>query len=112
MQYTAANLLLSPGVVPDDPDLILSISPETAGWEYISFQARRLAAGASWSFQTGENELALVNLSGRYAVRVQPRRLVGNRRTQGRVPKRRLTHSICRVAPNSPSRPRRAANSP
>jgi 5-deoxy-glucuronate isomerase len=68
MQYTAANLLIRPGSFPDDPDLILSITPESAGWQDISFQARRLTSGASWSFQTGENELALVNLNGRYDV--------------------------------------------
>ncbi|MEE8117396.1 MAG: 5-deoxy-glucuronate isomerase, partial [Gemmatimonadales bacterium] len=60
---------IRPGEFKDDPELILSVTPERAGWEYISFQARRLAAGESWSFATGENELALVNLSGRYAVR-------------------------------------------
>lgn len=67
-QYTAQNLLISPSPCPDDPGYILSITPETAGWELISFQVRKLAAGASWSFETGENELALVNLSGRYTV--------------------------------------------
>jgi 5-deoxy-glucuronate isomerase len=68
MQYTADNILVKPGVFPDDPDLILSITPQQAGWEYISFQARRLAANQSWSFQSGENELAIVNLSGRYSI--------------------------------------------
>ncbi len=69
MQYTPDNILVKPGVFPDDPDLILSITPEQAGWEYISFQARRLAANQSWSFASGENELVIVNLSGRYTVR-------------------------------------------
>ncbi|MHC4595410.1 MAG: 5-deoxy-glucuronate isomerase [Planctomycetota bacterium] len=69
MQYTADNILIKPGVFPDDPDLILSINPEQAGWEYISFQARRLEANQSWSFASGENELVIVNLSGRYMVR-------------------------------------------
>ena len=69
MQYTPDNILVKPGVFPDDPDLILSITPEQAGWEYISFQARRLEANQSWSFASGENELVIVNLSGRYAVR-------------------------------------------
>jgi 5-deoxy-glucuronate isomerase len=68
MQYTADNILVKPGVSPDDPDLILSITPQQAGWEYISFQARRLEANQSWSFESGDNELALVNLSGRYSV--------------------------------------------
>ncbi len=68
MQYTADNILVKPAVFPDDPDLILSITPQQAGWEYISFQARRLAANQSWSFESGDNELAIVNLSGRYSV--------------------------------------------
>ncbi|MBC8470142.1 MAG: 5-deoxy-glucuronate isomerase [Planctomycetes bacterium] len=68
MQYTADNILVKPGDFPDDPDLILSITPQQAGWEYISFQARRLAANQSWSFESGDNELAIVNLSGRYSV--------------------------------------------
>ena len=68
MQYTADNILIKPGVFSNDPDLILSITPQQAGWEYISFQVRRLAANQSWSFQSGENELSIVNLSGRYCV--------------------------------------------
>ena len=68
MQYTPDNILVKPGVFPDDPDLILSITPEQADWDYISFQARKLAANQSWSFESGDNELVIVNLSGRYSV--------------------------------------------
>lgn len=69
MQYDAQNLLVTPGSGGDDPDLILSVTPELAGWEYISFMARRLGQGQRWSFATGESELAFVNLSGTYKVR-------------------------------------------
>ena len=65
MQYTAENLLVRPAA---SGDVIVSITPESAGWEFISFQARRLATGGRVSFDTGENEFALVNLTGRYAV--------------------------------------------
>ncbi len=68
MQYTADNILIRPMVDPNDPDLILSISPRQAGWDYISFQARRLAAGKKWSFSSGENELAIVVLNGCFTV--------------------------------------------
>lgn len=68
MQYTADNLLIRPKHDPSDPDLILSITPEQAGWEYISFQVRHLRPGQSWVFRTGENELALVTLTGRFGV--------------------------------------------
>jgi 5-deoxy-glucuronate isomerase len=67
-QYTADTLLVRPSTDSRDPDLILSITPASAGWDYIHFQARRLATGQNWSFATGEHELAIINFSGRYAV--------------------------------------------
>jgi 5-deoxy-glucuronate isomerase len=67
-QYTAENLIVNPVAHPEDAGVILNITPELAGWDLISFQVRRLADGDSWNFYTGENELALVNLSGRYTV--------------------------------------------
>ena len=69
MRYTAEDLLIRPETDPDDPDRILAVTPERAGWERISFQARRLDEGRSWTFETRERELAFVNLSGRYRVR-------------------------------------------
>jgi len=69
MRYTAENLLVRPEQHPDDPGLMLEITPERAGWQYISFQARRLDQGESWRFDSEGSELAFVNLSGRYAVR-------------------------------------------
>lgn len=62
-QYTADNLVVHPGNT-SDPDVIVEVTPEQAGWDTIHFQARRLAAGHTWSFQTGGNELALVMLGG------------------------------------------------
>ena len=69
MQYTQENLFIPPLANSDENDLILSITPESAGWELISFQARRLNEGQSWSFCSGENELAIVNLSGSYSIK-------------------------------------------
>jgi 5-deoxy-glucuronate isomerase len=68
MHYTSEQILLHPRPYAHDPDLILEITPELAGWDYISFQARRLAKGQSWSFASGEHELAIINLTGRYQV--------------------------------------------
>jgi 5-deoxy-glucuronate isomerase len=67
-QYTGDNLLVRPQADPEDPDLILAISPASAGWDLISFAARRLAQGQSRAFSTGEHELAFVNLTGRFTV--------------------------------------------
>jgi 5-deoxy-glucuronate isomerase len=66
-QYDASNLVIHPGGAAD-PDVVVEVSPELAGWDYISFHVRRLAAGAAWSFETGEHELALVTLSGTLSV--------------------------------------------
>jgi 5-deoxy-glucuronate isomerase len=67
-QYTAETLLFRPQKFADDPSLHLSITPQNAGWDFISFQVRRLRAGEQWSFATGDEELALVTLSGLYDV--------------------------------------------
>jgi 5-deoxy-glucuronate isomerase len=69
MQYTTENLLVSPLTNPQDPDLILAVTPQSAGWEFISFQVRKLKAGNRWSFRSGENELAIILLSGGISIR-------------------------------------------
>ncbi len=68
MNYTADSLLVRPGNYLGDADLMLSITPESAGWEHLSFQVRRLALGDSWTFNTRDNELVIVNLSGRFSI--------------------------------------------
>lgn len=67
-QYTVENLKIRPSGNSEDRGVVLSITPDDTGWEYISFQVRRLGVGESWNFETEENELALVNISGTYAV--------------------------------------------
>ncbi|HSN74453.1 MAG TPA: 5-deoxy-glucuronate isomerase [Anaerolineae bacterium] len=62
-QYTAENLVIHPGSSAD-PEVVVEVTPELAGWDTIHFQVRRLAAGKAWSFQTENNELALVVLGG------------------------------------------------
>jgi 5-deoxy-glucuronate isomerase len=66
-QYTADNLVIHPGSAAD-PDVVVEVTPDAAGWTYVSFQVRRLAAGQTWDFQTGAHELGLIPLSGSVAV--------------------------------------------
>lgn len=66
-QYHDGNLVVHPGN-SQDPDVIVEVQPEQAGWDTIHFQARRLPAGRSWSFATGDNELVLVPLGGSLVV--------------------------------------------
>lgn len=64
MQYTADNLL----VQGSDGDVLVEVTPERAGWEYVHFQARRLHAGATLERETEEHELAIVVLEGTVSV--------------------------------------------
>lgn len=61
--YHQENLLVRGGGSAD-PNLLVEVTPEIAGWDTIHFQARRLAAGQCWSFAAGGHELALVVLGG------------------------------------------------
>lgn len=67
-QYDSSNLVIHPGR-SDDPDLIVDVTPEEAGWETIWFQVRRLAAGDQYQFKTGGREFVLVVLGGLLDVR-------------------------------------------
>jgi len=64
-EYKTEDLLVRPC---NEGGLILEITPESAGWEDLSFQARRLSAGETWSGMTGACEFAFVPFSGRYTI--------------------------------------------
>jgi 5-deoxy-glucuronate isomerase len=67
-RYNADNLIFHAGNAAD-PDVIVEVTPEAAGWQHINFQVRRLAAGQAWRFSSGENELAIVPLGGSFDVK-------------------------------------------
>lgn len=47
----------------------MRVVPAQAGWDLLHFAARRMGAGDSWQWHTGESEIALVLLSGVATVR-------------------------------------------
>lgn len=61
--YNNQNLIVRAGNALD-PDVLVEVTPQIAGWETIHFQSRRLPAGQRWNFSTGQHELALVMLGG------------------------------------------------
>jgi 5-deoxy-glucuronate isomerase len=65
MTRADSALLVKPS--PGDGEY-LRITPETAGWQHLSFAARRLATGQSWSSDTGDSEYGIVILGGSCAV--------------------------------------------
>jgi 5-deoxy-glucuronate isomerase len=68
MQYTSENMLVKPAATPGPGGLLMSVTPASAGWDHIWFEARRLEPGQTHSHDTGESELALVVLSGTVSV--------------------------------------------
>lgn len=51
---------------------LVSVTPERAGWSYVHFAVRRLAAGERWSGRTGGTEVCLVLLCGQVRVSWSP----------------------------------------
>ncbi|VTR59620.1 5-deoxy-glucuronate isomerase [Actinobacillus pleuropneumoniae] len=60
-----------PATTPDRDGCVLSITPQTAGWEYVGFQVFRLSEGQTLIRATGDQEAALVLLSGRADVKAE-----------------------------------------
>lgn len=44
------------------------VTHEEAGWEFLNFEARLMKRGEVWKGDTGENEYAIILLSGNYSV--------------------------------------------
>lgn len=50
--------------------VVQQVTPQRAGWKYLSFQVVRLSAGQAWSFASNQDEVAFVPLSGRCTMEV------------------------------------------
>ena len=48
-----------------DETVVLNVTPESAGWQYLRFQLVALPAGQTFRTATQNNEMALVPLAGR-----------------------------------------------
>ena len=53
---------------------IVSVTPQSAGWNYVGFAAHRLQPGEQFTFATGTNEVCLVVLRGVVSVAAQGQR--------------------------------------
>lgn len=61
MQSAAPSLLVSPKFNQDE---YIHVTPYSAGWDHLSFAARKMLRPQKWDFETHENELTLVVLGG------------------------------------------------
>lgn len=58
---SASSLLVAPDFSQAE---YLRVTPQTAGWDHLSFAARKMERGDTWEFATDDNELAMVLLGG------------------------------------------------
>jgi len=58
---TESRLLIRPNFSQRE---YITVTPDSAGWDHLSFSAVKLAKGEQWEFDTGSNELALTILGG------------------------------------------------
>lgn len=65
--YDSHNLIVHPGN-STDPHVIVEVTPEIAGWDYVSFQVCQAQSGMSRQFATGDQEMAIIVLSGSIGV--------------------------------------------
>lgn len=64
-----SNLIVPSRKQPDESGNMLSITPESAGWEYVGFKVFKLKAGQTLNQQTQHQEVCLVLLSGKADVK-------------------------------------------
>ena len=60
--------LLSKSNSTTESGIYQHITKEDGAWEFLNFQARTFSQGQTWSHNTGDNECAIVLLSGNFSV--------------------------------------------
>ncbi len=60
-----SKLIVKPKASPDQDGIVLSVTPESAGWKYVGFEVAKLEAGQMLKRDTGDLEYCLVLLTGK-----------------------------------------------
>lgn len=68
MPSSIKDLLIKPDSLSDSPEETLVVTPESAGFEYLTFRLRKMVRGEKFSSDTGACELGMVVLGGRCSV--------------------------------------------
>jgi 5-deoxy-glucuronate isomerase len=64
MKYDASNLLIHPRIGSTETGIVTQVTAESAGWQDLNFEVRRLNRDMTWTHHTGDNEYGLVILGG------------------------------------------------
>ncbi len=73
MSSTSSKLIVPEAAVPAADGVVLEVTPESAGWQYVGYATVRLQAGQTFVRETGEKEVCLVLLGGRCGVKTAER---------------------------------------
>jgi len=68
MTHSMKDLLIKPDSLSDSSGDTLYVTPESAGFEYLTFRVRKMLRGEKFACETGACELGLVVLGGRCSV--------------------------------------------
>ncbi len=68
MTYHMKDLLIKPDFLLNSSGETLDVTPESAGFDYLTFSVRKILRGDKFSSETGASELGMVVLGGRCAV--------------------------------------------
>jgi 5-deoxy-glucuronate isomerase len=77
----ASQLIVKPNPAARGGEPLVRVTPDSAGWAYVGFEAVRLGAGETLRRETGPNEWCVVILSGKadVATRLQRWNAIGQR---------------------------------
>lgn len=59
------DLIVESREAPNEESSLVKVTPESAGWDWVGFEALRLESGQTLERETGSEEVCLVVLSGR-----------------------------------------------
>ncbi len=68
MTYHMKDLLIKPDFLLNSSGETLDVTPESAGFDYLTFSVRKILRGDKFSSETGASELGMVVLGGRCSV--------------------------------------------
>ncbi|MFH5181701.1 5-deoxy-glucuronate isomerase [Paenibacillus sp. TAB 01] len=60
-----SQLIVKPESSPNEEGVVIDVTPQSAGWQYVGFQVVKLSEGQMLRRETGDQEICLVLLSGK-----------------------------------------------
>lgn len=69
MSSVRSHLIVPEAAMPSEDGVVLEITPESAGWQYVGYATIRLLAGQIFVRETEDKEICLVLLGGRCGVK-------------------------------------------